>query len=211
MDLRGLNQALEDPHLPIPHVEDILPMFNRKSNFSKLDLKTAFHQLELDDAASRPLTVFHAGERLMRYERLTFGNLPASGELSQRLRPILENIPNAAVIQDDIVFAAIDITSLNTSLERVLSALANARLTVSPKKCILAFPKIPFCRFQVTKDGIKPDPQEVQALRYAERPHSKDKVKSFLCVIRSNRQLIPDLEAATANLRELTRDINTFA
>ena len=37
-----------------------------------------------------------------------------------------------------------------------------------------------------------------------------DEVKSFLCMIRSNGQFIPDLAAATANLRELTRDINTF-
>ena len=209
VDLRGLNQALEDPHLPIPRVEDILPMFNGKSIFSKLDLKTAFHQLELD-TASRPLTVFRAGDRLMRYKRLTMGTLPASGELNQRLRPILANIPNAAVIQDDIVIAATDFTSHNTSLERVLAALANAGLTVSPKKCILAFPEIPFWGFRVTKDGIRPDPQKVQAVRHAERPQNKDEVKSFLCMIRSKGQFIPDLAAATANLRELTRDINTF-
>ena len=209
VDLRGLNQALEDPHLPIPRVEDILPMFNGKSIFSKLDLKTAFHQLELD-AASRPLTVFRAGDRLMRYKRLTMGTLPASGELNQRLRPILANIPNAAVIQDDIVIAATDITSHSTSLERVLPALANAGLTVSPKKCILASPEIPFWGFRVTKDGIRPGPQKVQAVSHAERPQNKDEVESFLCMIRSNGQFIPDLAAATANLRELTRDINAF-
>ena len=209
VDLRGLNQALENPHLPIPRVEDIMPMFNGKSIFSKLDLKTTFHQLELD-AVSRPLTVFRAGDRLMRYKRLTMGTLPASGELNQRLRPILANIPNAAVIQDDIVIAATDIASHNTSLERVLAALANVGLTVSPKKCILASSEIPFWGFQVTKDGIKPDPQKVQAVRHAERPQNKDEVKSFLCMIRSNGQFIPDLAAATANLRELTRDINTF-
>ena len=43
VDLKGLNQALKNPHLPIPRVEDIMPMFNGKSIFSKHDLKTAFH------------------------------------------------------------------------------------------------------------------------------------------------------------------------
>ena len=52
----------------------------------------------------------------MRYKRLTMGTLPASGELNQRLRPILANIPNAAAIQDDIVIAATDIASHNSSL-----------------------------------------------------------------------------------------------
>ena len=209
VDLRGLNQALEDPHLPIPRIEDIMPMFNGKTIFSKLDLKTAFHQLEID-AASRPLTVFRAGDRLMRYKRLTMGTLPASGELNQRLRPILSNIPNAAIIQDDIVIAATDITSHNITLECVLAALANAGLTISPRKCLLASPEIPFWGFLVTHKGIKPDPQKVQAVHHAERPQNKDELKSFLCMIRSNGHFIPDLAAATANLRELTRDSNTF-
>ena len=47
VDLRNLNKALQDIHFPIPRVDDIMPMFSGKSIFSKLDLKTVFHQLEL--------------------------------------------------------------------------------------------------------------------------------------------------------------------
>ena len=45
------------------------------------------------------------------------GTLPASGELNQRLRPILANIKDATVIQDDIVIAATDLPTHNTSLD----------------------------------------------------------------------------------------------
>ena len=103
--LRGLNQALQNRHLPIPSVDNVLPMLNGKPVFSKLDLKTALHQLELD-SESRPLTVFCAGDHLMRHKRLKMGTLPASGKLDQRLCPILTNIKNGTVIQDDIVIAA---------------------------------------------------------------------------------------------------------
>eukprot|EP00112_Aurelia_sp_Birch-Aquarium-sp1_P020148 Seg5125.1 transcript_id=Seg5125.1/GoldUCD/mRNA.D3Y31 product="Transposon Tf2-2 polyprotein" protein_id=Seg5125.1/GoldUCD/D3Y31 len=61
VDLRGLNQALQNPHLPIPHIEDIMPLFKGKFIFRKLDLKTACHQLQLD-AASHPPTVVCAGD-----------------------------------------------------------------------------------------------------------------------------------------------------
>ena len=106
VDLRNLNKALQDTHLPIPRVDDILPMFTGKSIFRKLDLKTAFHQLELSED-SRILTVFRAGDRLMRYKRLTMGTL-LSGELNSRFRSLIANIPNAAVIQDDVVLATAD-------------------------------------------------------------------------------------------------------
>ena len=56
VDLGNLNKALQDTHLPIPRVDDIMPMFIVKSVFSKLDLKTAFHQLELSKY-SRILTI----------------------------------------------------------------------------------------------------------------------------------------------------------
>lgn len=106
-------------------------MFNRKFIFSKIDLKAAFHQLELD-AASHPLAISRAGDRLIRYKHLSIGNLPASGELNQRLHPILANIPNTEVIQDDTVITATDITSQNTSLDRVPATLVNSRLTIPP-------------------------------------------------------------------------------
>jgi len=155
-------------------------MFNGKSVFSTLDLKTAFHQLELG-SESRPLTVFRTRDRLMRYKHLTMGTLPASGELNQRLRPILANIKDATVIQDDIVIAATDLPNHNTSLDHVLAALQSAGLTVSSTKCVLASSEIPFCGFKVYKEGIRPDPEKVQAVQHADRPQNKDDVKSF-CV-----------------------------
>ena len=49
---------------------------------------------------------------------------------------------------------------------------------------------------QVTKGGIKPGPQS--------------EVESLLCMNRSKDQFILDPVAATANLRDLTRDIDAF-
>ena len=76
VDLKNLNKALQDTHLPISRVDDIMPMFTGKSIFSKLDMKTAFHQVEQSED-SQILTVFRAGDSLMRYKRLTMGTLPA--------------------------------------------------------------------------------------------------------------------------------------
>ena len=73
VDLRQVNKALQDTHLPIPRVDDILPTFAGKEIFSKLDLKTAFHQIELH-RSSRHLTVFRAGDKLKHYKRLAMGS-----------------------------------------------------------------------------------------------------------------------------------------
>ena len=160
VDLRNLHKALQDTHLPILRVDDIISMFTGKSIFSKLDLKIAFHLLELSED-SRILTVFCAGDCLIWYKRLTMGTLPASGELNSWLRPIIANIPNTAVIQDNIIVATADKETHYQTLEAVITALEKAGLTVSPSKCILGQPEIPFWGFKVNKNGIKPDPNKV--------------------------------------------------
>ena len=178
-------------------------MFTRKSVFSKLDLKTALHQLELSED-SRILTVFHAGDRLSRDKRLTMGTLPASGELNSRLCPIIANIPNAAVIQDDNVVATADQEIHYQNLEAIITAFEKAGITVNSSKYI------PFRGLKVDKNGIKPDPNKVQTVQEAGRPTSKDERQSFLCIIRSNGTFIIDLAAATPNLREVAKQNAIF-
>ena len=43
VNLRQVNKAIKNTHLPIPHVNDILSMFAKKIIVSKLDLRTAWY------------------------------------------------------------------------------------------------------------------------------------------------------------------------
>ena len=142
-DLRQVNKALDNTHLPIPRVQDILPMFAGKRFCSKPDLRAAFHQVELAKE-SRHLTVFRAGEKLKCYKRLTMGSLPASGELNNRLHPILAKIADAEIIHDDIVIASEDINAHNKTLHTVLKMIQDVCLTLNRQKCIFAAESIPF-------------------------------------------------------------------
>ena len=87
LDMKRTNKAIKATNIPIPRIEDIKSTLAGSKSFSKLDFKTAYHQLELDEE-SRKLTVFHAGNRLMKYKRLTMGTKPAAGELTKALQPL---------------------------------------------------------------------------------------------------------------------------
>ena len=63
-DMRNVNKAIKPTNIPIPRVEEIKSELAGSTVFSKLDFKSAFHQLELDEE-SRCLTVFHGNGRLM--------------------------------------------------------------------------------------------------------------------------------------------------
>ena len=50
----------------------------------------------------------------------------------------------------------------------------------------------------------------MQALQDADRPRSKEELISFLCIIQSNSEFIPNLSIHTANLRELITKNKVF-
>ena len=66
VDMRNVNKAIQPTNIPIPRVEEIKAELSGCKVFSKLDFKSAFHQLEIEEG-SRYLTVFHGNGQLMRY------------------------------------------------------------------------------------------------------------------------------------------------
>ena len=158
--------------------------------FTKLDFESAFHQLTLAPE-SRYVTVFHGKGCLMRYKKLTMGNLVASGELNKALQPLFSNIKYAHLIHDDLIVATPDTLHHEKTLEEVLTSVIKAGLTLNPEKCVFVATEIPFWGVEVSKEGIKPDPAKVEFAQSAEPPTTKDEVISFLSVINQMLNLLP--------------------
>ena len=72
IDMRRANEAIVQERHPIPTIEEILYDLNGATVFSKLDLKSGFHQIELEEQ-SRDVTTFVTHRGLYRYKRLIFG------------------------------------------------------------------------------------------------------------------------------------------
>ena len=206
VDMRRPNEAIKDTNIPIPRAEDIRSRMAGNVTFSKLDFKSAFHQLELEPE-SRHLTVFNDGRggKLKRYTRLTMGTKPASGELNKALIPLFAHLPDAHVIHDDIIVASKSKEEHLKVLEMVMKVIKESGLSLNAEKCIFAQDSVPFWGMIISKDGVHPDPAKVESLKLAGRPKSKEEVMSFLCLIQSNAEFIPNLAQSTVNLRELTK------
>ena len=210
VDMRNANKAIKSTNLPIPRPEEIRAKLAGSKYFSKCDFTTAFHQLELEPE-SRYLTVFHDGQgRLMRYTRLTMGTSPASGELNKALAPLFRNIKGAHVIHDDLVLATETEKEHDKLIDEVLSIIDASGLTLNPKKCHFKKPQIPFWGMMIGQDGVSPDPAKVEALKEATAPKDKAETMSFLCMIQSYAEFIPNLSQRNAHLRELTRKNKRF-
>ena len=204
MDARNVNKAIQSSNYPIPKQEDIKAKLSGAKVFSKMDLKSAFWQIELDEE-SRYLTVFHANDKLYRYKRLTMGLSSSQAELNVALRPVFAHIKNAHVIHDDLIVATNTDEEHDTAIQQCMEATSKAGLTFNPPKCFFGKKEISFWGMIFGGDGVKPDPAKVEALEHITPPTSKEELISFLCMLQSNSDFIPSFSKKSAPLRELTK------
>nr|CAI5851788.1 unnamed protein product [Callosobruchus analis] len=83
VDMRRANMAILRENHPLPSMEHLLPKIRKAQYFSKLDIKNAFHQVELHPN-SRHITTFITSKGLYRYKRLMFG-ITCAPELFQKI------------------------------------------------------------------------------------------------------------------------------
>ena len=209
LDMKRTNKAIKATNIPIPRIEDIKSTLAGSKSFSKLDFKTAYHQLELDEE-SRKLTVFHAGNRLMKYKRLTMGTKPAAGELTKALQPLFLDMKKVHLIHDDLIIATESDEQNEEILMEVLKRIKESGLTLKYEKCHFIQKRIPFWGVWITEDGIMPDPDKVKALKLASRPRSKEEVVSFLCMVQANKDFISNIALKSVHLRKLTKKNTQF-
>jgi len=209
LDAKNLNKALQASNFPIPRQEDIKAKLAGCKVFSKLDLKTAFWQLEIAPE-SRKFTAFHASGKLYRYKRLVMGLKSAQGELNNALQPLFSAIPGAHIIHDDLIIATVTEEQHEEVLKRVMEVISAAGLTLNPKKCVFGGDEIHFWGLIVSGEGVRPDPEKIEALNHLTRPKTKDELLSFVCMMQSNAEFIPNFSVKAAKLREMTKKESKF-
>ena len=83
-------------------------------------------------------------------------------------------------------------------------------MTLNPEKCIIAKDKIPWWGMIISGDGISPDPTKVENIKHITPPKTKDELKSFLCMVQSNKEFIQNLARKTSNMRQLLKKHKIF-
>ena len=133
------------------------------------------------------------------------GLKPSQGELNASIQPLFAHLPQVHVIRYDIVIAPVTVEEHLVVLDEVMQILSNACLTLNGVKCVFGQDEIAFWGMIVSADGVRSDPEKVKALENLATPTNKEELVSFLCMMQSNSDFIPDFSKKAAFLRELTK------
>ena len=102
IDMREPNKAIMRERHNMPTLDEIIHDLNGATVFSKLDLASGHHQLELHPSF-RYITTFRTHNGLYRYKRLNFGIASASEIFQEHIRKVISHIAPTKNISDDII------------------------------------------------------------------------------------------------------------
>ena len=209
IDPKDLNQALKRSHYPIPTIEEVLPRLSNAKVFSVLDAKDGFWQVKLQEESSY-LTTFWTPFGRFRWLRMPFGISTAPEEFQRRQHEVLEGLPGVEVIADDILVYGSGDTKEQADLDHdrnLTGLLERARLCnlkLNKQKLKLRLTEVPYMGHLLTSDGLRPDPQKVQAVIDMPNPDGIKAVQRFLGFVNYLSKFLPHISGVSEPLRRLT-------
>lgn len=169
--------------------------------FTKLDLASAYHQVELAPE-SRPLTALVSPFGTFQYVRMPFGLASAASVFQRLMSKMLKGIEGLSVFQDDVLIFAPDRISHNVILKEVLSRFQASGVVLRRDKCVFMAKEVEYLGHLVNQGGILPKSSLVDSIIKAKALSNKTTLKLFLGLCEFYSRFIQDF---ASKLRPLSR------
>jgi transposase InsO family protein len=174
-----LNKAIIKQKRLMPNIVQLKKDLAGMKFFSKVDIRSAFNTIMLDDK-SRNYTVFSTPwGKLYRYKRLNMGLCIASELYQEKMMSLLADLTNIRVAKDDILVFGRTKEEEFAACEALMKRLKELNLTIN-EKSVFNVTELEFFGMIINEDGIKPNENKVQALIDMHPPKNPKDLESFL-------------------------------
>ncbi|XP_054267071.1 uncharacterized protein K02A2.6-like [Macrosteles quadrilineatus] len=203
-DLRvTLNQNLVPENAIIPTFEELTNKVAGGQEFSKIDLRDAYLQMEVVEEHRKYLVIAtHSG--YYKYKRLPFGISSSPGIFQRYMERLLAGIPQVGVLLDDIIITGRNKNEHLRNLREVLKRMKEAGIKAKSSKCKFFEESVTYLGHTIDRNGIHPTEEKIKAIREARSPTKVKELRSFLGSINYYERFIPGLHAICSDLHKLT-------
>jgi hypothetical protein len=171
LDYRSLNEVTIKNKYPLPWIEDLFDQLKGASVFSKIDLRSGYHQLKIRES-DIPKTTFHIRYGLYEYTVMSFGltNAPA----------YFMYLMNKVFVEYLDKFVVVFIKEYEVHLRLVLEKLRAHQLYTKFSKCEFWITKVTFLSHIISAGGVSVNPGMVKHMLNWMLPTSVSEIQSFL-------------------------------
>ncbi|KAA0033187.1 ty3-gypsy retrotransposon protein [Cucumis melo var. makuwa] len=201
IDYRELNKVTVKNRYPLPKIDDLFDQLQGGTIFSKIDLRSGYHQLRIRDS-DIPKTAFRSRYGHYEFIVMSFGLTNAPAVFMDLMNRVFKDFLDTFVIVfiDDILIYSKTEAEYEEHLHRVLETLRANKLYAKFSKCEFWLKKVTFLGHVVSSEGVSVDPAKIEAVTSWPRPSTVSKIRSFLGLAGYHRS--PACESSFKELKQ---------
>ncbi|CAF4195533.1 unnamed protein product [Rotaria sp. Silwood2] len=205
VDYKRLNAITIKDSSPLPNMEDTIQNLGKGfSYFSKLDLKSDFYQIPINDK-DKEKTAFVTPFGLYQFNVLPMGLRNSPPTFQKVMTDTLKSCRqfSLAYLDDIIVFSRSFSDHLN-HLHQVFLALQAKNFVLNPPKCEIAVSQIDYLGHSISNNGIKPMKEKIDAILRIQEPRTLAQANRFLGALGRYRKFLPKFADVAASIHAVT-------
>ncbi|KAL0541130.1 hypothetical protein IC582_021167 [Cucumis melo] len=206
IDYRELNKVTVKNRYPLPRIDDLFDQLQGATVFSKIDLRSGYHQLRIKDE-DVPKTAFRSRYGHYEFIVMSFGLTNAPAVFMDLMNRVFREFLDTFVIVfiDDILIYSKTEAEHENHLRMVLQTLRDNKLYAKFSKCEFWLKQVSFLGHVVSKAGVSVDPAKIEAVTGWTRPSTVSEVRSFLGLAGYYRRFVENFSRIATPLTQLTR------
>ncbi|GKB54390.1 putative nucleotidyltransferase, ribonuclease H [Tanacetum coccineum] len=205
-DYRELNKLTVKNRYPLPRIDDLFDQMQGSSVYSKIDLRSGYHQLRIKEE-DIPITTFRTRYGHFEFQVMPFGLTNAHDVfmdlMNQVCKPYLDKF--VIVFIDDILVYSKDEEEHGKHLKIILELLKKERLYAKFLKCDFWLDSVQFLGHVIDRSGVYVDPAKIESIKSWAALTTLMEVRQFLGLAGYYQRFIEGFSLISKPLTKLTQ------
>ena len=211
VDYRALNKITIKNCYPLPRIEELLDRLQGAKYFSKIDLRSDYHQIRVADS-DIPKSAFRTRYGHFEFLVMPFGLTNAPATFMATMNSIFHHVLDQFVVffLDNILVYLQNLDNHVRHLQETLQILRDNHFYAKMSKCDLCKDRVEFLGHVITPDGVHVDPKKVEAVSLWPAPKNVSDLRSFLGLVNFYRRFIKDHANIVVPLTKILKESEAY-
>jgi hypothetical protein len=206
IDSLAINKITIRYRFPLPMMDDLMDYLSGARYFSKIDLKSGYHQIRMREGDEWK-TTFKTNEGLFEWLIMPFGLKNAPSTFMRLMNEVLKDFIGKVVIVylDDILIFNMTKEEHLKHLTPVMERLQQEKLLINIKKSSFMKKELIYLGFVISSNKLKMDPKKVRAIGEWSSLSNRFEVRSFHGLMSFYRKFIINFNGMCAPMLDTVK------